>query len=728
VRRLAWSGWALIVVLAVALVVLGTLNRSIWTSGLGAKLKDRPSTGDYTLFWLIAGGGVGYATLGVLIASRRGNAIGWTLSAFSFGMVWLFVCGEYALRGVAGAAGPLPGATVVAAVGPLGGWGIASLGLLFLLFPTGRLPSARWRPVAWLIAGGAVLYSIGFGLRPGPLNGNWNDLGIRIQNPIGIKPLKGVLAVVFVLGVGSALFGSMAAVVALVRRFRRSAGEERQQIKWLAFVAGAALVVYLFPFRWIGGDNSAASNIGFSVFFLILVVGVPAAVAIAIFKYRLYDIDVVINKTVVFSALAAFITAVYVGIVVGIGHLVGQGDHPNVGLSILATAVVAVAFQPVRSRVQHLANRLVYGKRATPYEVLSDFSERMSGAYAAEDLLPRMARILAEGTGAQRADVWLHIGAGLHPEASWPPEAAKPEPIALAGGEVPTTEGADWLLPVRHQGELLGALSIAKAKGDPLRPAEEKLMADLASGAGLVLRNVRLTSELLARLEELGRSRQRIVAAQDEERRKLERNLHDGAQQQLVALQVRLSLAERAAEEDCLIKDQLSSLKGEAGEALENLRDLARGIYPPLLADQGLPAALTAQARRATIPVAVEAEGIERYSQDQEAAVYFCVLEALQNVAKYARAAHATVRLHHEQGQLAFEVTDDGAGFDTSTTSYGTGLQGMADRLAALGGSLAVASTPGRGTSLVGRVPAASAGDGAGTVVEKTDSLEELVP
>jgi signal transduction histidine kinase len=282
----------------------------------------------------------------------------------------------------------------------------------------------------------------------------------------------------------------------------------------------------------------------------------------------------------------------------------------------------------------------------------------------------------------------------------------------MSNGELPTIEGVDRVLPVRHQGELLGALSVTKARGDPLRPAEEKLMEDLASGAGLVLRNVRLTAELLARLEELKASRQRIVAAQDEERRRLERNLHDGAQQQLVALQVKLSLAERLAEEGCRVKDQLGALKQEATEALQNLRDLARGIYPPLLADQGLTAALRAQARKATFPVTVQAEHLSRYPQEQEAAVYFCVLEALQNVAKYAGATHAVVALHEDAGHLSFEVTDDGGGFDTSTISYGTGLQGMADRVAALGGTLEVQSMPGEGTRVKGRLPVPQLGSG----------------
>jgi signal transduction histidine kinase len=255
------------------------------------------------------------------------------------------------------------------------------------------------------------------------------------------------------------------------------------------------------------------------------------------------------------------------------------------------------------------------------------------------------------------------------------------------------------VVPVRHQGELLGALSVHKAPGDPMTPTEGKLLADVASQAGLVLRNVRL-------IEDLRASRHRLVAAQDEERRKIERNIHDGAQQQLVALAVRLNLAQStAAREPARVGPMLEQLKAEAQEALENLRDLARGVYPPLLADQGLVAALTAQARKSPVPVRVEAGGIGRFDQEAEAAVYFCALEALQNVAKYAGATGATVHLYQVAGHLTFDVTDDGIGFDPTAKAHGTGMQGMADRLAALGGELRVTSAPGNGTRIEGRMP-----------------------
>jgi signal transduction histidine kinase len=348
---------------------------------------------------------------------------------------------------------------------------------------------------------------------------------------------------------------------------------------------------------------------------------------------------------------------------------------------------------------------LVYGKRATPYEVLSEFSARMGSTQASEDLLPRMARILAEGTGAAEALVWLKVGDELRPEARWP-DGTLPVSLQMHNGELPAQPEATLALPVTHRDELLGALTLTKPPGERLTPAEDKLASDLASQAGLVLRNVRLTEQLLARLEELRASRQRIVSAQDHERRRLERNIHDGAQQQLVALAVRIRLARSLAEQDPERAEAMMEQIGEElGQALDDLRDLARGIYPPLLADQGLVAALQAQARRALVPVHVEAQGVGRYPQEAEGAVYFCVLEALQNIAKYAQASRVIVRLRDEEGGLGFEVRDDGAGFDPKARGYGTGLQGMADRLAALGGGFEVRSSPGEGTTVIGRVP-----------------------
>jgi signal transduction histidine kinase len=252
-----------------------------------------------------------------------------------------------------------------------------------------------------------------------------------------------------------------------------------------------------------------------------------------------------------------------------------------------------------------------------------------------------------------------------------------------------------------HHGDELGALAVWMPANDPLDPAREKLVQDLAAQAGPVLRNVRL-------IEELRASRQRLVAAQDEERRKIERNLHDGAQQQLVALAVQLKLLEQTAGKEPDRDKQLAAKLGsQANAALEDLRDLARGIYPPLLADQGLAAALEAQSRKAAVPTEVSADGVRRYPREIESTVYFCVLEALNNVAKYAAATSATITLAQEDGHLTFEVHDDGAGFDVGSARSGTGLQGMADRLDAVGGSLTIVSALGDGSTVGGWVPVA---------------------
>jgi signal transduction histidine kinase len=412
----------------------------------------------------------------------------------------------------------------------------------------------------------------------------------------------------------------------------------------------------------------------------------------------------VINKAVLVGALAVFITAVYVAIVVGVGTVVGGRADPI--LSAAAAAVVALAFQPLRRRAQRLADRLVYGKRATPYEVLSELSERVGQTYANDELLPRMARALGEGTGAARADVWVRVGEELRAEATWPEEASSLGTRPVSDDLASEVSASSMLEPIRHRGELLGALSIEKRPGESLTGTEEKLVRDLGAQAGLVMRNVGLTEDLLDTIGQLRASRQRLVSAQDEERRKLERNLHDGAQQRLVALTVKLGLLERLAERDpAQARSIAADLQGEVTEALEELRDLARGIYPPLLADKGLVAALESQARKSVVPVAVEADGVGRYAREAEAAVYFSCLEALQNVAKYASASRATVMLSDGYGRLRFEVSDDGVGFDPAGSSHGSGLQGIADRLAALDGEIEVSSTPGSGTTVAGAIP-----------------------
>jgi signal transduction histidine kinase len=649
----------------------------------------------------------------VIVVRQPRNVIGWLLLAVPLWAAFAFMAGDYATYALVTAPGSLPFGRAAAWIDR---WAIVPTLclpiLLFLLFPDGRVPSRRWRPVLWLACVAPPVTAALFALTPGRMTGAFAQLtSIRVVNPTGIRAAGGVIEVLSVIGGASCLLAVVLAGASLMARFRNRRGDEREQIKWLAFV-GAAFLAELALTMGVGiplGDSAALQGLGntmFAVMFLTLALGIPAACAVAILKYRLYDIDVVISKTVVYALLAAFITAVYVLLVVGAGTLVGSGGRPSLGLSILATAVVAVAFQPVRERAQRFANRLVYGRRATPYEALSQLSERMASTYATEDLLPKMATIVAEATGAARADVWLRDGGELRAVASWPADADPTPAVALVGGELPAAGSADRRVPVMQDGELLGALSITKKRGDAVTPTEETLVGNLAAQAGLVLRNVGLTEQLIARLADLRASRERLVTAQGRERRRLERDIHDGAQRQLAGLAGKLELAAQALEHDeAQAKALLNQVTSHTAQALKDLRELARGIYPALLADMGIAPALDAQARKAPIPVSVEAGGIGRYPQETEAVVYFCAVEALRNAAKHAHASRASVRLSESNAELRFEITDNGQGFDPATTQQGTGLQGIADRIDALGGHVNVDSGPGHGTRINGQVP-----------------------
>jgi signal transduction histidine kinase len=647
-----------------------------------------------------------FPVIGYVLATRRPeNAVGWLMVAMGvfFGasatissIGWYLLYSGRRDAGLALFAIDSPGWVPIV---------VLPITFLLLLFPDGYLPSPRWRWFAWAVGIGLAIVYLAILLDPGPID--YPPLPKNVPNPLGIEALGPILnaAQAVILLIPISVLGSL---LSLVLRFRRSTGIERLQLRWLMTAAAIVALLYTGVIlvslggSWGGGGEPGwllwLQNVAVVSFALI-----PIAMGASILRYRLFDIDVVINKAVVFGALAVFITMVYVAIVVGVGALVGSRTSPV--LSAVAAAVVALAFQPLRRRAQRLADRLVYGRRATPYEVLSEFSERVGHTYASEELLPRMARALGEGTGAARADVWVRSGGDLRPTANWPEDAPAldPRPVASAEGEA-TASGT--FEPVRHHGELLGALSIEKRSGESLSATEEKLIQDLAAQAGLVMRNAALTEDLLDTIEQLRTSRQRLVTAQDEERRKLERNLHDGAQQQLVALTVKLGLLERLVARDPAQAEAIAAqLQGEATEALEELRDLARGIYPPLLADKGLVAALESQARKSTVPVSVEADGVGRYAREAEAAVYFSCLEALQNVAKYASASRATVRLMDGNGHLRFEVIDDGVGFDAAASFHGTGLQGIADRLAALGGEVEIRSAPGAGTTVAGTLP-----------------------
>jgi signal transduction histidine kinase len=543
----------------------------------------------YAIAFALVMGGVG----SVVALRRPSNAIGWLfcgLGVISGVMAFGTEYARWALIAQGGRSG----------TGAYAAWLqewlwiplVSGIGVVAAIFPDGRFLPRKWRLVMWL--------SIVMVVVPATLSALVSPLTIfqSIENPVvshGVSLETASASISLMLPV--LFLGAASAIV----RFRRSRGEERQQLKWLVLAASLVAMMIAFYGAVASFSVSDPQNLNMPEYLASLsFLAVPISVAFGVLKYRLYDIDIVINKAVVYGALAAFVTVVYVAVVVGIGAALGFTN--NAVLS--AAAIVALAFQPARRRAQRLANRMVYGERATPYQVLSELGDRLAGEYAVDDVVHRVAATLAGGIGAEQVVVWLHVGSGLRVAGVSPSDSPAPA-VPLQGDHVPGEVGGLRVVEVRHQGELLGAIGVRKPASEPMTLADEKLVADLASHAGLVLRNARLVEELRA-------SRQRLVAAQDEERRRIERNIHDGAQQQLVALAVKIRLTDTmVGKDEDRAHAMLSELQADATGALEDLRDLAHGIYPPLLADRGLVAALEAQGRKAVVPVTVAADGVD---------------------------------------------------------------------------------------------------------------------
>jgi class 3 adenylate cyclase len=475
--RLGWGVWATALVLATLTCLFAWLDSraagSIW---------------DNQLWLFVAGTTLLFCAPGGLIVTQRpANPIGWLLCAIGL------------IAGVGGAAGGYGEYAVDAPGRILALWTASVLGLLilapvpllFLLFPNGRPPSRWWWSVGWLTAVATAGLALGPALYPGPIG-----LGTEPANPpnpMGIAGAEDLMSGFFFFGAVLLLLAAALALAAVSERFQRARGVERQQLKWFLYGAVALILTLLFGLLPAAeGITAIPALAGFGVF--------TTCVAVAILRHRLYDIDLLITRTVIYGLLTVAFTAVYLAIVVGIGTLLGSRGKPNVLLSIAATALIAVAFQPARDRSRRLANRLVYGKRASPYEVLSAFSQAMAGA-STDDSLQRMARLVVEATGVVRATVWLRLGEVLQAQASWPQAGTVPEPIALDGRGVEevlaVTQPRSRTFPVGYDDDLLGALTVAVSPREPLTPASEKLIADLATQTGLGLRFQRMKERAL---------------------------------------------------------------------------------------------------------------------------------------------------------------------------------------------------------------------------------------
>lgn len=682
-----------------SLIVLALATVAAVIGGSGDQGAD-PFFGIITLVVI-----AGYTTLGRLIVTRTSNPIGWIFLGIGAAAALMLPATAYldAAFEVPYQAS-LPGTEYAGWIVNLGPALIAlGIPMLFLLFPTGSPPTRRWRWVGWIWLIGASLSVVWLMFRPGEIYGEPDRFSI--VNPFGLAFVQTLRPVLFVGGTACVLAGSIAAIVSLVVRFKRSRGEERQQIQWLMLVALAALILFVFM-GVLGastGADGAVADLLWASLVVVLLVGIPVATALAIFRYRLYDVDVVVSKTIVYAGLALFIGVAYVAIVVGIGALLG-GDGTSDALRIAATAAVALAFQPVRERLQRFANRLVYGKRATPYEVMAEFGHRMAGVVSADEVLSDMAGAAAHGVGGTAARVTVSLADGRERSATWP---------AGVGVDTPTV-----VVPVMHAGERIGEVAVVKAPSEPLRPAERLLLDDLAGHAGLALYNVRLTvdletkaAELAAQTDELRASRERLVTARDAQRRRLERELREGVGVELRDIRDEIDRDARLVLDDhAAVETSLDAIGARANTSLDELRDVARGVFPSILADRGLPAAVEALVRKTgdSVTFTLDPAADRRYEPAVENAVYFCCVQALQNAERHAPGAAAEVRLRSEAETLHFVIRDEGPGFDLSTVDAGEGMQIMTDRMAALGGELVVESSPGLGTTVMGSIPTLS--------------------
>jgi signal transduction histidine kinase len=405
---------------------------------------------------------------------------------------------------------------------------------------------------------------------------------------------------------------------------------------------------------------------------------------------------------------AGAVLVVYVVIVRGGGLLIGRTRSPHLGLSVLATATVAVVIDPVRTRLERFARRRLLGAHEAPYDVLSQFSRQVARPPTDEPMPDRIARMLVEGIAVDWAQVWLlgedrlELVAG-HPSDAW----QHTEPPSLT---VSTDRSRS--VAVGHGGAPLGVLRVQEHADRPMTAVELRLLAGLASQAGLALHNARLAAELRTRREELRRraadlrrARDELVNAQYLARRRLERDLHDGAQQELVALGINLRLAQVLAQQSPERAAPVLQEQSRAAEAaIATLTTLSRGVLPPLLTDRGLVPALAAAVRASTVPTRLEAGEIGRFSPAVEGAVYFCCLEALQNAGKHSGARSVEVSLTVEVEGLRLVVSDDGGGIGAEKAA-GAGLVNMRDRVEAVGGRLRVDSEPGVGTTVSAVVP-----------------------
>ena len=618
--------------------------------------------------------GIGCALMGALIISRYpGQLLGWLLCAASLLSVTLAAdaYSMWVLDG--GGPGSSRWAHLVAWASPLLGWpAFTALIMVFLFAPDGRLPSPRWRWAVWVTVAGLGLHTVGtLTINPGDF---------RYGEDYGNRGISGPLLTA---GVFLVAAGLVASAVSIALRLRRAADDVRRQLLWIAspaaFLAFGVVVVLVVP-RLQGAEGTWLAALPLRLAQL----AVPLCVAVAVLRHRLLQIDLIVNRALLLALATGLVAVGYVLVVVVVGFALGGGTG-GFWPSLLATALVALVFQPLRRRVVRLADRLAFGAAAAPYEALAGFSRRLGDSPDPADLLPAVADTTAHAVGASRAVVLLHVGAGPDRTAVWPPDGPD-------GPDGPAAAGV--ALPVIDRGERLGSITVEMPAGRPLRAREHRLLADLADQAGMAFRNARLTAELSGQVEELAHrthelaeSRRRLISAGDAERSRLERAIARQVILHLAPLPDRLRRLSDAGDDASVPLDaaRLGPLVETLNTALEELREITRGVFPAQLARSGLATALGSLLGRSggTGRLVVEnpAAG-RRFDPRIEAAAYFCVAEAMRDLG-----GPVVVVLDAPGGHLRLIVSGSDQG--------GLPQDHMRDRVEAAGGSVSITGEQG---------------------------------
>ena len=639
------------------LLLLGTLALDIYT-------------GSYRQL-LYIGVGLAMTCLGVLLTTRKPeHPISWGFAATGF--LWAVGAGAYAYAIAALVANPqsLPAGRAAAWVDSwcwLPGL-VLPMGLLLLVVPDGRLLSPRWRPVVAALVAGSVLASLGLSGSP------TFDLGSTepIDNPLALDTT--VWHVAATLGYALVAAAVVASLASFILRFRRSVAEERQQLRWIGGGLGLAVCLgAVGAFTW--GVFPYAY-----VLHAIALLALPAGTAVAILKYRLYELDLVVNRAAVYGVMTVGVFAGYVFVVGLIGAKLSDGG--NLALSLGLTGAVAVGFQPVRERVQRFVNELMYGERDDPYVALARLGRRLESSLGADAVLPTVVETIGQTLRLQY--VALTLGGSDDVTAAY----GSPDTVALR-------------FPLVHRGFSVGELRLAPRPGEQLREADRRLIADLAPQVAAAVHAVGLAHELQT-------ARRRLVELREEERRRIRRDLHDGLGPALAGLTFTLDAVHNLAASD---QERANALLAAATEQTQTMigdvRRLIYGLRPPALDELGLVESLRGIASRETslpITVIVEApELLPPLPAAVEVAAYRIVQEALTNVARHARARSCTLQITVRPDAVLLDVADDGRGI--SQGPPGVGLQTMQERAAELGGSCKIASTAGAGTTVTVRLP-----------------------